>query len=311
MRLIVHAFNAIFLITSILQAGSLTDRKPITLSLMTFNVRYDAKSDHGTKMDWSKRLPRIKSMLRKNKSDIIGLQEPYGNQIRDMQAALGDQYSWIGLPRGQICEGVTKQICIARQKACDLHPNTYICDGEYAAIFYDTKRLKLIKTDTFWLNPQKKKYERGWNAANLRICTWALFEDKIAGTQFYIFNAHVDRQEPAKQEQINLVLAEAQRIAGEHIFFVMGDFNTKSQKKKAKIFANYKMDDSRSIAQRTSGPQETFFKGKATQQLDHILAPQALVKNGTLTILDADTIVSPPDQPLSDHVPYRVKVEVK
>ena len=47
--------------------------------------------------------------------------------------------------------------------------------GEYAAIFYDKQKLRLVDSGHFWLSETPEKPGPGWDAACTRICTWGLF----------------------------------------------------------------------------------------------------------------------------------------
>ncbi len=64
--------------------------------------------------------------------------------------------------------------------------------GEYAAILYRDSRLSVRRGSTFWLSDTPEVVKSNtWAAALERICTWALFDDKL-GTPFYLYNLHLD-----------------------------------------------------------------------------------------------------------------------
>ena len=55
---------------------------------------------------WKGRLPLVSKMLREEKFDIVGMQEPLWHQMKDMDEALKKDYAWVGCSiHGQIKNG--------------------------------------------------------------------------------------------------------------------------------------------------------------------------------------------------------------
>lgn len=171
-----------------------------TLSIVTFNLRYGTADDHENA--WPLRREFVFDLLRQQKADVIGLQEALHMQVEEIKTAL-PEYAAIGVGRD---DGKEK--------------------GEYAAIFFDTRKLKVEDSGTFWLSDTPEvKGSNTWKAGSIRICTWARFT-RINGQSFTMYNLHLDNEsEMARQKGVELV---AQRINGRKIkdaVILTGDFN--------------------------------------------------------------------------------------
>ena len=99
--------------------------------------------------------------------------------------------------------------------------------GEASAIFYDKSRFKVTNEQTFWLSETPEKISKGWDAAYIRICTYALFKDKKTKRTFWVFNTHLDNSgELARKNGINLILAKMKEVNKKNYpVILMGDFN--------------------------------------------------------------------------------------
>lgn len=174
---------------------------PQDIDIMTFNVRINLVSDGENA--WPNRKEMAASMIRFYEPDVFGVQEALEEQVSDLSERLLE-YAWIGVGRDD------------GQQA-----------GEYMAIFYLKHRFKLLKGDTFWLSETPQQPGLGWDAAYIRVVTWAKFQDTQTGKTFFHFNTHFDnRGEVARQESAKLLLSRIQNIAGETPVIVTGDFNT-------------------------------------------------------------------------------------
>ena len=125
---------------------------------MTFNIRYDNPRDSANA--WPYRKDNAASQIAFHQSHIVGVQEALYGQLTDLEARLPN-YRYLGVGRD---DGKNK--------------------GEFSAVFYDTTRLRAIKSETFWLSetPQVPG-SKSWDAAITRVVTWVLFKDKQTKTQ--------------------------------------------------------------------------------------------------------------------------------
>ena len=99
------------------------------LTVGSYNIRYENKGDSMEGNGWQSRCPSVCNQILWERPDVFGAQEVLHAQLLDMEKGLRGRYRWIGVGRDD-----------GRQK------------GEYAAIFYDPERLKLLDEGHFWLN---------------------------------------------------------------------------------------------------------------------------------------------------------------
>ena len=139
----------IFIATSFMVSMSMQSQE---LNVMTFNIRYNTKND--SLNAWPYRKDNAASQIKFHTVHILGVQEALHEQVMDLGQSLS-RYKYVGVGRD---DGKTK--------------------GEYSAIFYDTTRLKLIESSTFWLSlTPEVPGSKGWDANITRIVTWAKFRN--------------------------------------------------------------------------------------------------------------------------------------
>ena len=133
------------------------------LNVLSFNIRYPNPND-GVHY-WPNRKNLVSSIIRFYDADIIGLQEAFRSQLDDLSADFPN-FQWEGVCR---TDGSTQ-------------PTP---DNEFSAIFYNSSKLKVLQSGTFWLSPTPNIVgSKGWDAALPRIVTWAQFEIVSSGKQF-------------------------------------------------------------------------------------------------------------------------------
>jgi endonuclease/exonuclease/phosphatase family metal-dependent hydrolase len=138
-----------------------------SLKVTTYNIRYDNPADGVNQ--WSNRKTTLIDLIKTNDADILCIQEGLVNQITDLQIALPN-YQYVGVGRD---DGQRK--------------------GEYAAIFYKKEKFRLLKTSNFWLSASPEiAGSIGWDAACVRICTWAQLYSIQDSQSLYVFNTHMD-----------------------------------------------------------------------------------------------------------------------
>ena len=209
------------------------------LNVMTFNIRYNTKND--SLNAWPYRKDNAASQIKFHNVHILGVQEALHEQVMDLNQSLS-QYKYVGVGRD---DGKTK--------------------GEYSAIFYDTTRLKLLGSSTFWLSlapgiPGSKS----WDAAITRIVTWARFTDVRSKKTFFVFNTHFDHiGQEARRESAKLIKQEVKEIAGTTPVIITGDFNAHPSDEPIKILVDEndkdKLIDTKAVSVTPHyGPQGTF-----------------------------------------------------
>ncbi|HEY5772771.1 MAG TPA: endonuclease/exonuclease/phosphatase family protein [Chitinophagaceae bacterium] len=209
------------------------------LNVMTFNIRYNTKND--SLNAWPNRKDNAASQIRFHNVHILGVQEALHEQVMDLDQSLS-QYKHVGVGRD---DGKTK--------------------GEYSAIFYDTTRLKLVGSSTFWLSLTPEiPGSKSWDAAITRIVTWAQFTDVRTKKAFFVFNTHFDHiGKEARRESARLLKQKVKDIAGNNLVVITGDFNSKPSDDPIKIITEStdkdKFIDTKAVSLTPHyGPQGTF-----------------------------------------------------
>jgi endonuclease/exonuclease/phosphatase family metal-dependent hydrolase len=184
---------------SLVMAGASSQQ----LQVMTFNIRLNTAAD--SLNAWTYRKDKLASQILFHQVHILGVQEALHDQMMDLQQRL-PRFKFTGVARD---DGKTK--------------------GEYSAIFFDTTRLSLVTSSTFWLSlTPSVPGSKSWDAAITRIVTWAKLRDKKTKKEFFVFNTHFDHLgKIARKESALLLLKKVQEIAESLPVLVMGDFNAR------------------------------------------------------------------------------------
>lgn len=255
------------------------------LTVATFNIRLKTQADEGNL--WDDRKKAVTDLIKFHEFDIFGVQEAFKVQLDDMSANLPD-FQYIGVGRD---DGAQK--------------------GEHSAIFFNTKRFKVLENGTFWLSAtDTEKPNKGWDAALPRICTWGIFKDQQSGKKFILMNTHFDHVgKEARKESAKLILAKAKELAKNLPLILTGDFNIDEKNEAYFTLANSGIvKDTYDLAKMVYEPNSTFNSwGKSIApkgRIDHIFitSPFKVHKYGILT----DTYLG---KFPSDHFPVVAELE--
>ena len=213
--------------------------------ILTYNIKYDNIND--TVNNWNDRKIAMVELLKHYEPDIIGMQEVLHHQLTYLDKQLSN-FSAIGVGRD---DGKEK--------------------GEYSPILYNSKKYKLLDSNTFWLSKTPEKISVGWDASLERICTYALFEDLNSRKQFWVFNTHFDhRGTMAREKSVELIVKKIKKINVKNLpVALMGDLNLSPEKAPIQ-FLKSAMSDGQSISQKPFyGPTGTFSGFDHKRILDH------------------------------------------
>ena len=153
------------------------------LVVMSFNIRYGTAADGEN--HWTARRKLLLDVVKRQKADLIGLQEALDFQIREIVNAVRD-YAVVGVGRDD-------------GKAA----------GEYSAILYRRDRFHVADAGTFWLSDTPSVVaSKTWGNNITRICTWARFVDR-GGQAFWHYNVHLDHQSQPSRERSTQLLHRA------------------------------------------------------------------------------------------------------
>lgn len=245
---------------------------------MTYNIKLDYPKEGEN--SWQNRKPFFINQIKFYEPDVLGVQEAMPNQMKDMDSLLTD-YSFVGVGR-------------------DDGKN----EGEFSAIFYKKKELKVLQSSTFWLSETPEKVSMGWDAVCNRVCTYALFQHKKTKETFWVFNTHFDHVgKVARQQSATLILEKIKALNTKNYpVLLMGDFNLEPESNPIKTITST-LDDSKNIAKLTFGPKGTFngfnFNKTVKRRIDYIFVSKWAILVKKYAVLSDNWDLKYP----SDHLP--------
>lgn len=216
--------------------------------IATFNTRVPVDNPP---FDWASRAPRCLEIIKRNKFDIFGMQEPRKQQVDDIAA--GTAFRSVGGGRDDFKDA-----------------------GEFSNIIYNPERFELRKSGTFGLSehPEIPGFI-SWNSCCPRIASWGVFRDRRpGGREFFYSNTHLDHvSEEARVNGIRLVLERAAKDAAGLPVIITGDFNSFPDDAAYKLAVSHLRDVCKVSEKPYRGPANTFHNwGKGTQNapIDYI-----------------------------------------
>jgi endonuclease/exonuclease/phosphatase family metal-dependent hydrolase len=284
-----HYIYRLFLLILILTVAGCGGRtRQRSIKVMTFNIRYDNPADSIN--SWPNRASLVCDFLKKEKPDLLGLQEALWYQYEQIDSAISGYSS---LAKGR--DDGKKQ-------------------GEMNPVFYSVNRFEYKNGNTFWLSSTPSKAgSRGWGASLPRIVTWVELKDKKTGKPLFYFNTHFAHDsDSARVMSAGILLREVKNIAGKNNFIITGDFNMTSETRAYSILTeknNSKplIKDARVVSKaKPSGPDWTFngFKDEAEKErIDYVF-----IRSGIKVIADSTFIVKSGPVFISDHWPVAATV---
>jgi endonuclease/exonuclease/phosphatase family metal-dependent hydrolase len=275
-----------FVFTTIILLAAGTFLHSQEIKIMTYNLRYENTIDGEN--NWPDRRDFLLSQINYYEPEIFGTQEGIANQLKYLDDNL-ENYKYIGIGRDEDTGNGT---------------------GEFAAIFYNIKKFKVLESGTFWLSENPSKPGKGWDAAQNRICTYGLFQGIKDGKKFWLFNTHFDhRGDIARAESAKLILKQIKSINKKNYPFVLsGDLNLTPDQEPVKLLAK-ELNDSRSICvTKPFGPEETFTNFqvcvKPEKRIDYIFTSEENITVKKYAVLtDVQNV-----RYASDHYPVLINI---
>ena len=260
---------------------------PKESSFMTYNIRYNEERD-GVNW-WMNRREHVVSLLRFYSPDVVGMQEVLWDQLVYVDSVMVD-YDWIGVGRG---DGVRA--------------------GEFAPIIYNTQTVELVEGTvvTKWLSETPDEVSKSWDAALPRIVTYAKFNRKVDGREFWAFNTHFDHVgQIARENSVTLIIKWISEVTGGDDFVLLGDFNVTEDNPVYEILTagDSNLVDAQDVSEIPHvGPEFTFegFKvgGGDRRRIDYIF-----VRDGMEVAAHAHLSHFRGENYPSDHLPVMVRV---
>lgn len=198
----IRRFLLVFVV-ALLAAMPLGAQSP-EFTVMAFNIRYAHSNPPNL---WPDRREPLKRAIVDSGAEIVGMQEVLWQQVKDIEADLPEEFSWIGLGR----DGGSK--------------------GEYMVVFYRDNRFEPLEYDHFWLSDTPDLISsRTWgNDGNARMVTWIRFRDIPSGREFYFVNTHFDHQsQPARERSAEAVVKLLDQFDSSLPVILTGDFNSEA-----------------------------------------------------------------------------------
>lgn len=229
------------------------------MRVMTYNIRLDIASDGPNR--WSERRDEFIGQIQLMHPEILGLQEVVAGQKADLEKGLPG-YEFLGVARD---DGKSA--------------------GEFSNLAVDRSAFRVESSGTFWLSPTPDVPAKGWDAAYIRIATWAHLVRKSDGHRFLALNTHLDNEgKTARLEGAREILQflSTHRKPGESVLMT-GDFNSEpgSPPYQALTSSPLGLRDSRTISKSPPlGPEGTFndFQAlpKDSQRIDYVLVDPSI-----------------------------------
>lgn len=255
------------------------------LTVMSFNIRLNVASDKENA--WAERKQDVADLLTYYHPDYFGVQEALPEQMKDIKNGLKN-YDYIGVGRD---DGKEK--------------------GEFSAIFYDTKRLSVVKSGTFWLSETPEKPSKGWDAALNRICTYAIFKDKKSKKEFLAMNLHFDHiGNVARVKSSELILKKIKELNPKNLPVTLsGDFNLTEDAEPIKILSQHMKDTFYHSETKHYGPVGTFTAFNVNEipkeRIDYIFTNGFKIKSHRHINDRRENLLYP-----SDHFPVLVELSL-
>lgn len=260
------------------------------LNVMSFNIRLNVASD--SLNAWPYRKDLAASQVLFHETHILGVQEALHDQMTDLAARL-PRFKYIGVGRD---DGKMK--------------------GEYSAIFYDTSRLQVLKSGTFWLSQSPEvPGSKSWDAAITRIVTWGKFRDRQTQKQFFVFNTHFDHiGKIARAESAKLILERVKAYSGNLPVILLGDFNSKPDDLPIQTITDPankdRLYDTKALSQTPHYGPEGTFNGFGPRETDNKPIDFIFVRKGTRVLKHATLSQSWGGRFSSDHFPVWARLRL-
>lgn len=198
--------------------------------VMSFNVGHAGDAEL-----WEDRKEIVAELLQNNQPMLVGMQEPLHIQLEYFLENL-EGYDYIGISR----QGTT--------------------EDEYNPIFFDTSRVTVEESSTFWLseNPSEPGSMMP-GVGHPRIATWGRFSIQGHPNPVYMVNTHLSFEEGVVERQVEVLLEQLQPMfdSGAEVILT-ADFNRPRMTHLWRMFQDAGFQDAWQLATYTDGPPTTF-----------------------------------------------------
>ena len=181
MKRIINAFFGVLLASLFAVPASLAAKD---FKVISYNIRNSSAAGEDGDNCWENRKPATLKLFRTEKPDMIGMQEVLPDQLAYMTRHMHSRgYRMIGVGRD---DGAGK--------------------GENMCIYYNSRRFRLLDSNTHWLSSTPDEVSLGWDGACRRTVTYVLLQEKKTGKKIAYLNTHLDHVGPvARRESVVLL----------------------------------------------------------------------------------------------------------
>ena len=259
--------------------------EPLTLDVMSFNIRYGTASDGDN--SWTYRKEYAAEVGLGSKPDILGLQEAWLFQLEEFES-YDDSY------------GILVR---SREESEDF--------GESVPLLYSAEWiLDPVEHGTFWLSDTPEvPGSTSWGNGLPRIVTWARLVHIQRNQGVYVFNLHLDHQSVESRNQSMALVLEfvAERLTEDPVI-IMGDFNASESSDALNVLRDAGFVDSfRALYpdESNAGTFHGFAGGSSGGKIDYLMV------DGGFEVLEATIDRSNRDGVYpSDHYPVTARLRV-
>ena len=267
-------------------AGCSEGEKKVKVRWATFNIRLDTPVD--SLNHWGYRMERAAQFIKDAQLDVVGTQEVLHSQFEDLKRML-PEFEGVGVARD---DGKTK--------------------GEYSSVFYRKDVFDALDSGTFWLSEYPDSVGlKGWDAACVRIATWAKLQHKETGKIVMAVNTHFDHVGvEARKQSALLIIRKIKEIVGDRAAVLTGDFNVTDQSDAYQTITTneFVLKDAHKIAEKVSGVNYTFHNF-TRQPLEKRSKIDFIFVTPHIRVLSSDIPQEVEGALLSDHNPQWIEME--
>lgn len=278
--------GVLLLVALLLLAGCKQTEEKVNVRWATFNLRLDTPVD--SLNSWQYRKERVAEFIDQQELDIVGTQEVLHHQFEDLKAML-PLYEGVGVGREDGKQG-----------------------GEYSSIFFRKDKFEVLDTNTFWLSEYPDSVGlKGWDAACVRVATWAKLKEKQTGKIFMAVNTHFDHVGvEARKQSALLIIDKIREIVGDRPAVLTGDFNvTDESDAYATITTNeFVLLDARKQAAEVAGVPYSFHNF-ARQKPEKRKIIDFIFVTPSISVQRVEIPQEVPEALLSDHNPVVADLE--
>ena len=267
-------------------AGCSEGEKKVKVRWATFNIRLDTPVDSLNR--WGYRMERAAQFIKDAQLDVVGTQEVLHSQFEDLKRML-PEFEGVGVARD---DGKTK--------------------GEYSSVFYRKDVFDALDSGTFWLSEYPDSVGlKGWDAACVRVATWAKLQHKETGKIVMAVNTHFDHVGvEARKQSALLIIRKIKEIVGDRAAVLTGDFNVTDQSDAYQTITTneFVLKDAHKIAEKVSGVNYTFHNF-TRQPLEKRSKIDFIFVTLHIRVLSSDIPQEVEGALLSDHNPQWIEME--